>query len=173
TIDGRITEPAWEKAAVAGNFIQNEPDEGAPASEPTEIRVLYDQDNLYLAVDAKDSQIDRAIITELRKDFNRDNGDQLVIALDTFHDERNAYQFAINPAGAKWDAQMNNEGREINSNWDGVWYVEARLVDDGWVAEIAIPFKTLKFPRTPVQTWGINFQRGLRRRNEDSFWSPL
>jgi hypothetical protein len=173
TIDGRIDEPAWAKAAVAGNFIQNEPDEGAPATEPTSIRVLYDQDSLYLAVEARDSEINRAIVTELRKDFNRDNGDQLVIAIDTFHDERNAYQFAINPAGAKWDAQMVNEGRETNSNWDGVWYVEARILDDGWVAEIAIPFKTLKFPRTPVQTWGINFQRGLRRRNEDSFWSPL
>jgi hypothetical protein len=68
---------------------------------------------------------------------------------------------------------MNNEGRETNANWDGVWYVEARIQDDGWTAEIAIPFKTLKFPRTPVQTWGINFQRNLRRRNEDSFWAPL
>src|SRR5262249_41122143 len=67
----------------------------------------------------------------------------------------------------------SNEGRETNANWDGVWYVQARIVDDGWTAEIAIPFKTLKFPRTPVQTWGINFQRNLRRRNEGSFWAPL
>ncbi len=172
-IDGRIVEPAWMQAPVAGNFIQNEPDEGAPASESTEIRVLYDEDNIYFAVHASDSQIRNVIVTELRKDFNRDNGDSVAIALDTFHDERNAYQFAINPAGAKWDAQTANEGRETNANWDGVWYVQTRIVDDGWTAEIAIPFKTLKFPRSPVQTWGVNFQRNLRRRNEDSFWSPL
>jgi hypothetical protein len=138
-IDGRIDEQVWKRAALAGNFIQNEPDEGQPESERTEIRVLYDRDNLYFGVSAEDSQIGRVIVTELRKDFNQDNGDSIVIALDTFHDERNAYQFAVNPAGAKWDAQMNNEGRETNANWDGVWYVEARILDDGWSAEIAIP----------------------------------
>jgi hypothetical protein len=173
TIDGRFDEPGWAQAPVASQFIQNEPEEGQPASEQTEIRVLYDQDNLYFAIHARDSEAGRVIISELRKDFNRDNGDSIVIALDTFHDERNAYQFATNPAGAKWDAQMNNEGRETNANWDGVWYVNTRVIDDGWTAEIAIPFKTLKFPRTPTQTWGINFQRNLRRRNEDSFWAPV
>ena len=120
TIDGRIDEPAWAQAAVASGFIQNEPREGAPASEQTEIRILYDQDNLYFAVFARDSEVDRVIINELRKDFNRDSGDSVIIALDTFHDERNAYEFAVNPAGAKWDAQVTNEGRETNSNWDGV-----------------------------------------------------
>ena len=172
-IDGKFDEPAWKSAPVASNFIQNEPAEGRPASEETEVRVLYDQDNLYLAFYARDSEVDRVIINELRKDFTFDAGDSVIIALDTFHDERNAYQFATNAAGAKWDAQMANEGREINANWDGIWYVNARIVDDGWIAEIAIPFKTLKFPRTAVQTWGINFQRNLRRRNEDSFWAPV
>ena len=173
TIDGRHDEPEWALAPAAGHFIQNEPAEGAAATEQTEIRVLYDQDNLYFAVDVKDTESTRIIINELRKDFNADNGDSIQIALDTFHDERNAYLFSINPAGAKWDAQMANEGRETNQNWDGVWVVRSRIADEGWTAEIAIPFKTLKFPNVPVQTWGINFQRTLRRRNEDSFWAPI
>src|SRR5262249_33951240 len=97
------------------------------------------------------------------------------LILDTFHDRRNGYQFAINPAGAKWDAQMINEGREVNSSWDGVWYVKTQLEPDGWSAEIAIPFKTLKFRDSDVQTWGINFHRsiGSNVRNEDSFWSRV
>ena len=98
------------------------------------------------------TSINRIIITELRKDFTPANGDAIGIILDTFHDERNGYFFSINPAGAKWDAQVANEGRETNSNWDGVWYVKTLIVDDGWTAEVAIPFKTLKFPETSVQT---------------------
>jgi hypothetical protein len=173
TIDGRLDELVWANTAAISGFTQREPDEGEQASERTDVRVVYDQDNLYFAVTAKDAEVGRVIISELKKDFSVDNGDSFQIVLDTFHDERNAYQFIINPAGAKWDAQIANEGREVNQSWDGVWYVNARIVDDGWVAEIAIPFKTLKFPHAPIQTWGINFQRTLRRRNEDSLWAPV
>ena len=173
TIDGRLDEPVWTNAPRAVEFTQREPEEGEQASEQTEVRILYDQENLYFGVTAKDTEVRRAIIAELKKDFSVDNGDSFQIVLDTFHDERNAYQFIINPAGAKWDAQIANEGREVNQSWDGVWYVNARVGDDGWNAEIAIPFKTLKFPHAAVQTWGINFQRTLRRRNEDSLWAPV
>ena len=109
-IDGRLDEPAWAKAPAADHFVQREPEEGEPASESTEIRVLYDDDNLYFAISAKDSQAGRIIINELRKDFNTDSGDSVEIILDTFHDGRNAYRFATSPAGAKWDAQMVGEG---------------------------------------------------------------
>src|SRR5437667_4667935 len=81
--------------------------------------------------------------------------------------------FAINARGAKWDAQTINEGREINENWDALWEVKARIVETGWYAEIAIPFRTLRFSSADEQTWGVNFQRRIRRRNEDSFWAPL
>ncbi len=173
TIDGRFDELIWAEAPRISEFTQREPDEGEQASEQTEVRVLYDNDNLYFGVIAKDSEIHRAIISELKKDFSVDNGDSFQILLDTFHDERNAYHFIINPAGAKWDAQIANEGRDVNQSWDGVWYVKTRIVDNGWNAEIAIPFKTLKFLHADVQTWGINFQRTLRRRNEDSLWAPV
>ncbi len=173
TVDGRLEEPAWGQAPLATDFIQNEPREDQPASENTSVRVLYDDDNLYFGVHARDPEPSRLVISELKKDFHRETGDSFEIILDTFRDERNGYHFAINPAGAKWDAQVTNEGRETNPNWDGVWHVKTRTVEDGWVAEVSIPFKTLKFRETEVQTWGINFQRNLRRRNEDSFWSPL
>jgi len=173
TIDGRLDEPAWAGASRAIEFTQKEPEEGEPASEATDVGVLYDSDNLYFGIVARDREAGHIIISELKKDFNVDNGDSFQIVLDTFHDERNAYHFIINPAGAKWDAQIANEGREVNQSWDGVWYVKSHVGDDGWTAEIAIPFKTLKFPHAPIQTWGINFQRTIRRRNEESLWAPV
>ncbi len=93
--------------------------------------------------------------------------------LDTFHDERNGYQFATNAAGARWDAQTVNECRDVNANWDGIWTVSARTAEDGWYAELAIPFRTLRFSNANPQTWGINFLRRIRRHNEDTFWSPI
>ena len=173
TVDGRLDEPAWTQAAAAANFIQTDPETDQPASQKTEVRVLYDKDNLYFGIYARDSEPKRVIVNTLKKDFFRDSGDTVEIVLDTFHDQRNGYMFAVNPEGAKWDGQMTNEGREINDNWDAVWNVKTRRVDDGWIAEISIPFRTLKFRESDVQTWGINFLRNLRRRNEDSFWSPL
>ncbi len=175
TIDGNLGEPAWSGAPIASNFTQTEPTEGAPATEDTEVRVLYDVQNIYFGVFARDSRADRLIISDLKKDFSAGDGDVFQLVLDTFHDERNGYIFSTNAAGAKHDAQMINEGREQNANWDGVWYVETSTSSEGWTAEISIPFRTLKFREDDLQTWGVNFHRGLRSdvRNEDSYWSPM
>jgi hypothetical protein len=173
TLDGRLDEAAWVTAPLARNFVQNDPREGEPATFDTEVRMVYDDDALYIGVFAHDPEPDAIIISELRKDFNTGNGDSFQVVIDTFRDERNGYQFAINPAGAKWDAQMSNEGRENNSNWDGVWDVATRISHDGWYAEIRIPFRTLKFSPASEQTWGVNFQRRLRRLNENSYWAPV
>ena len=173
TLDGALDEPVWSSAPVAQNFIQNDPREGQPATFDTDVRVLYDDDALYFGVFAKDDEPSRLIVNDLKKDYNTDSSDGFRIILDTFHDERNGYQFATNPAGAKWDAQMSNEGRETNANWDGIWDVATRITEAGWVAEIRIPFRTLKFDSAEAQTWGMNFERKVRRLNEDSFWSPI
>ena len=173
SLDGRLDEPAWTTAPLAKNFIQNDPSEGRPATFDTEVRMVYDDAALYIGVFARDDQPGEIIVNELRKDFNTGNGDSFQVVIDTFRDERNGYQFATNPAGAKWDAQMSNEGRENNSNWDGVWDVGTRIGDDGWYAELRIPFRTLKFSPSEQQTWGVNFQRRLRRLNENSYWAPL
>jgi hypothetical protein len=135
--------------------------------------VLYDADNLYFGVFAHDREPFNILTSELTKDFNRESGDDFEIILDTFHDERNGYMFATNAHGAKWDAQTINEGREVNENWDALWDVKTRITEAGWYAEIAIPFRTLRFSSADEQTWGVNFQRRIRRRNEDSFWAPL
>ena len=147
--------------------------EGQPATYDTEVRLLYDDRALYIGVFAKDPEPGEIIVNELRKDFNTGSADGFQVVIDTFRDERNGYQFAINPGGAKWDSQMSNEGRDQNANWDGIWDVATRIGEDGWYAEIEIPFKTLKFGPEALQTWGINFQRRLRRKNENSYWSPL
>ena len=174
-IDGKLDEAAWAGAPVATGFIQNEPHPNEPASEQTEVQMLYDSSNIYLGLFMHDSRPEGIVTNELKKDFGTNAGDAVEIILDTFHDERNGYVFATNAKGAKYDAQMINEGREINSSWDGVWYVKTSRTDAGWIAEISIPLKTLKFRSADVQTWGINVHRNLRSngRNEDSFWSPL
>ena len=137
--------------------------------------MLYDDDNLSSGSGAHDSQVGQVVVSDLKKDFAADANDTVEVVLDTFHDERNGYIFSTNAAGAKYDAQMANEGREVNSSWDGVWYVKTGREETAWVAEMAIPFRTLKFRSSDVQTWGINFHRNLRSgiRNEDSYWSPL
>jgi hypothetical protein len=173
TLDGALDEPAWADAPMAHGFIQNDPREGEPATYDTEVRMLYDDDALYFGVFAKDDEPGRIVVNDLKKDFNTGSSDGFRVILDTFHDARNAYEFATNPAGAKWDAQMTNEGQENNANWDGIWDVETKIAETGWYAEIRIPFRTLKFNPSEVQTWGVNFERKLRRLNEDSFWSPL
>jgi hypothetical protein len=173
TLDGRLDEASWGGAPLATNFIQNDPREGEPATHDTEVRLLYDDRAIYIGVFARDPEPHKIIVNELRKDFNTGSADGFQVVIDTFRDERNGYQFAINPAGAKWDSQMSNEGRDQNANWDGIWDVGTRIGEDGWYAEIEIPFKTLKFGPEELQTWGINFQRRLRRYNENSYWSPL
>lgn len=173
TLDGSLEEQAWRDAPVANHFIQNDPKEGLPATFDTEVRALYDDQALYFGVFARDDQPDSLIVSDLKKDFNINTSDVFRVIVDTFEDQRNGYQFAINPAGARWDAQMANEGRENNANWDAIWDVRTRRTETGWYAEIWIPFRTLKFREQDPQQWGLNFERRLRRLNEDSYWSPL
>jgi len=173
TLDGRLDEPSWASAPMATHFIQNDPREGEPATYDTEVRILYDDEALYFGVFARDGEPGRLTINDLKKDFNTNASDGFRVVLDTFHDARNGYTFAINPSGAKYDAQMVNEGRERNADWDGIWDVATDVAETGWYAEIRIPFRTLKFENRDTQTWGINFERKLRRVNEDSYWSPL
>ena len=172
-VDGALDEPAWTEAPAARGFIQSDPYEGQPATFDTTVRVLYDNDALYIGVVATDPEPSKIVVTDLKKDYGVDASDAFEVLFDTFHDGRNGYEFATNPLGAKWDAQVTNEGREINANWDAIWDVRTHITDAGWVAEIWIPFRTLKFANADPQTWGMNFRRKVRRLNEDSYWSPV
>ena len=184
-LDGVLNEPVWQVAPPATDFVQQEPNEGAPASEHTEVRILYDGENLYIGVLAFDSDPDAVIATEMRRDSDRIlEEDNFQIILDTFKDYRSAYMFVTTPLGAKLEQQVFEEGEgggrrgfgvatNINKDWDGVWHVSARRTDDGWVAEIAIPMVTLRFPDRARQEWGINFMRNIRRKNEQAFWAGI
>ncbi len=172
TIDGVLDEKIWEAAPVAQDFIQQEPREGVPMSYATEVKVLYNDENLYLAVIAHDPDAHRAVVNDLTKDFHVFDNDVVGIMLDTFRDRKNGYEFIVNPAGARYDSQMFNES-DYNSNWDGVWYLRTKILEDRWIAEIAIPFTAIRFSNLPDQTWGIDFWRIIRRLNEQGYWSPI
>ena len=181
-IDGALTEPAWTTAAVVTEFTQQEPVDGQPATERTEVRVMYDTHNLYIGVHAFDSAPDRIVATEMRRDSSRlFDEDNFQVILDTFRDSRNGYMFVTNPLGAKLEQQIFEEGggnargsaSNINKDWNGVWDAAAKRTADGWVAEIAIPVVTVRSPAVPVQNWGINFMRNIRRKNEMVYWSPI
>ena len=172
-LDGVLDEKVWQQATPATDFVQREPYQGQPATEHTEVRVAYDRQAIYFGMTAYDSQPDQLIINSLEQDFAHNNQDGLSLYIDTFDDDRNAFVFYVNPVGAKKEMQTIDEGRVTNVEWEDVWDVRARQNDDGWVAEIRIPFKSLRFPRNESQHWGINFGRRLRRKNERNDWSPI
>ncbi|MCC7034654.1 MAG: carbohydrate binding family 9 domain-containing protein [Acidobacteria bacterium] len=172
-IDGILDESIWTRAEPATDFVQADPLEGQPATERTEVRVAFDRDFLYIAARCLDSDPSAVIVNEIRKDFIPREQDAFEVLLDTFLDRRNGFVFSTNAAGARADTQIANEGREVNTNWDAVWWVAARRNAEGWAAEFKIPFKTLRFEGGPGRGWGINFARRIRRKNEVTYWSPV
>ena len=181
-IDGVLDDQAWAQAALIDEFVQQEPLEGAPATERTEVRVLYDGANLYIGVLAFDSSPERVTATEMRRDGSQiTNEDSFQIILDTFMDSRSAYMFVVSPLGAMLDQQVSREGEgsargassNINLEWDGVWDASARRTPEGWAAEVRIPMVTLRFPNSSPQSWGINFMRNIPHLNEVVFWAPI
>jgi hypothetical protein len=172
-IDGSLNETAWNRADVARDFTQSEPREGQPATEVTEVMVLFDDHFLYVGARMRDSDPAHAIVNDIRKDFREDDQDDFEVIIDTFRDRRNGYIFIVNPEGGRVDRQIANEGREINSSWDAVWDVKTQRSAEGWTAEMRIPFRTLRFDPGADQSWGINFSRRIRRKNEVTFWAPV
>jgi uncharacterized protein DUF5916/cellulose/xylan binding protein with CBM9 domain len=183
-LDGLLDDAVWKKAAVIEDFVQQEPREGSPASERTEVRVIYDSRTLLIGVHAFDSDPSALVATEMRRDSDRLlDEDSFALILDTFNDSRNGYMFVTTPLGAKLEQQISEEGEgnnraglvnsNVNRNWDGVWDVATRVTDDGWTAEIAIPLTTIRFPDASEQSWGVNFMRNIRRKNEQVFWAPI
>src|SRR5918995_5123167 len=190
-IDGDLAgDPVWQAAAPASEFWQEQPDEGQPSSEKTEVRIVYTADTLYVGVMCYDRDPGSIIVSDSRRDAPLDDTDSFRIIFDTYRDRLNGFVFGTNPAGIEYDGQVTNEGQGggglgasqrtqagsgggFNVNWDGAWQVRARITDIGWTAEFAIPFRTLRFPPGANQTWGINFQRNIRRRNERAYWAPI
>jgi len=169
-LDGRLDEQVWQDAPVADRFVQRDPNEGMPATEDTEVRALYDAENLYFGIRCFDTRAEGILATELRRDNNFNNDDSFAIILDTFHDHRNAFLFRINPRGTQYDALITDEGRDVNADWDEKWEVETQMNEEGWTAEIKIPLQTIRFSSSS-ESFGIDFERVIRRKNEFSYWN--
>ena len=172
TVDGVLDDPVYDEVPAAEGFLQQEPLEGAPVSEPTRVWVFYDRDSLYVSADLQQRR-DRIIGGEMRRD-HRNIGwqDSFSVILDTFYDRRNGFLFHTNEQGGLFDAQVTDE-RNTNSDWNTVWYSEGAPTERGWSVEMRIPFRSLRYASGGAQLWGINFRRLIKHRNERAFFTPL
>jgi hypothetical protein len=172
-LDGQIDEPAYDGLIPISDFIQMEPAGGEPASEKTEIWLFFDQSNVYVTMRAWESQPERMIVNEMRRDSNNiRQGDCIGFSLDTFYDRRNAFQFEVNPLGARTDGQSTNE-RQYTADWNPVWDLAIGRFSGGWVMEAAIPFKSLRYSPGRAQLWGFNARRINKWKNEISYLNRI
>jgi hypothetical protein len=187
-LDGEVrNDPVWQSVTPSGGFTQTTPDEGQPVSQPTEVRVVYTADAVWIAFTCYDAEPSRIVVSDSRRDADLDETDSVLLILDTYRDEQNGFVFGTNPSGVEYDGQLSKAGDGgslvsgsssgagggFNINWDGVWQVRTQVGDFGWSAEFMIPLKTIRYPSADEQAWGVNFQRNIRRRNERAYWSPL
>jgi hypothetical protein len=167
-VDGRLDEEVWRRAVPARDFIQQDPDNGQPATEPTEVRILFTSTALYMGVTAYDSDPGEWLGYHRRRDDFLQSDDRFMWNIDTFNNQQTGYFFEMNPSGLMGDALR---GANFNNRqWDGIWTGKAHRSDIGWTLEIEIPFSTLNFDPN-ADAWGMNFQRTVRRKNEESVWS--
>ena len=176
-LDGTLDDPVWQQATPISNFRQREPVEGNPPTESTEVRVLYDAHHIYVGVFCYDSNPRAIVATQLRRDLDMSLDDNFAISIDPTASHRNGYIFEVNALGTQLDGEVIEEQAPIGSNeivdpsWDGLWLSAARINEQGWTATISIPFSTLNFEAGSSVTWGINFRRFIRRKNEEVLWS--
>ncbi|UCG87600.1 MAG: carbohydrate binding family 9 domain-containing protein [Gemmatimonadota bacterium] len=175
-VDGRLDEAAWRAAQSVSGFTQSQPDAGYPATERTEVRILYDADRLYVGALCYDSEPDKLVITTLEYGLGPSTHDMDVFAitLDTFLDRQNAFIWLVNPYGAYRDGQVFNDSRSADYAWRGVVDIKTEVHDSGYTVEMGIPWTTLRFDRTRgEQQWGMQLMRRVRRKREDSYWAPV
>ena len=170
-LDGWVDDSLWQRIAPTTDFLMQEPVEGGAPSERTEVRIAYDADFLYIGAMLFDADPDGIKAFQKRWDQSLATDDRFMWILDTYGDRRNAYFFEINPAGLMGDGLMRTgQGTTFNKAWNGIWRAWVQVGAEGWSAEIRIPFRTLNFD-PDSESWGINFQRTIRRKNEELVWS--
>ena len=187
-VDGHLDDAAWADAPVLTDFVQHEPYDGQPATERTEVRILFDDAAVYVGAWLFDRDPSGIVRSEARRDIDLQETDAFQIVWDTYLDGQNAFVFGTTPAGIEYDGQVTKEGEGgftgnvrqqggsgggVNLNWDGSWDIATSTDGRGWYAEFRIPFATLRYGRGGPQVWGMNLARNLRRRNEQSYWTPI
>jgi len=192
-IDGRVNEAIWQTVQPYATFTQQDPTEGAPATEKTEIRLIVGKGQVYIGIICYDSDPSKIIVSQAQRDDSLSDTDSVIMVFDTFNDNQNAFVFGTNPLGIEYDGQVAREGQSsgistqgggaggtqrggisaFNPNWDGDWTVKAQITERGWEAEMAIPLKTLRYSTGTDKTWGFNALRNIRHKNEQVYLAPI
>lgn len=187
-IDGEvINDELWKDLPAFDDLKQIRPYSGQPASERTDIRIGYTETMLFVSAVCYDSEPDKLVVSDARRDASLDGTDSFIFIIDTYHDKQNGFVFGTNSLGIEYDGQVDNEGQGnqnnnrqqggtiggFNLNWDASWEVRAKTGDFGWSAEFAIPLRTIRFASGTDRVWGLNIQRNIRKTNEVAYWAPL
>ncbi|HPN37947.1 MAG TPA: DUF5916 domain-containing protein [Melioribacteraceae bacterium] len=173
-IDGKLDDISWQNAKVIDDFLEQDPKIGNKPRFKTEVRILYDTENLYFGISCFDDEPEKLLYREMKWDGYLSKDDYFRIMLDTYNDNRNAYWFAINPLGAQNDALISGlDMSGFNEDWDGVWEVKTDINENGWFIEVRYPFSTFRFLDGEEQIWGINFERGVKRYDESYLWTSV
>ncbi|MCA1584278.1 MAG: carbohydrate binding family 9 domain-containing protein [Acidobacteria bacterium] len=191
-IDGRVDDALWQGVKPYTDFTQQDPTEGAPATEQTEVRLIVGRGQLYVGIICFDSDPTKIIVSQARRDASLNETDSVIMVFDTFNDNQNAFVFGTNPIGIEYDGQVAREGQTsgltfqggaggtqrggisaFNPNWDGDWTVRSQVTERGWETEMAIPLKTLRYSTGADRTWGFNVLRNIRHKNEQVYLAPI
>jgi len=170
-LDGRMDDPIWHKLDWAGQFVQRDPDDGAEPSQETVFKITYDEKNLYVGIRAHDDEPQKIERRVTRRDGFE--GDWVEISIDSYFDHRTAFSFTISAAGVKGDEAISEDGDNVDSNWDPIWFAKVATDDSGWCAEMRIPFSQLRFAKREDHVWGIQVQRNIFRKEERSVWQYI
>ena len=171
-VDGILDESIWQSVEPIRQLYQIQPDQGEPATEASEVRILYDDKKLYFGFIFFDSEMDKIVANDMRRDSpGLRSNDYGFLLLDTYNDRRNAVFFRFTPVGGMEDTAVSNSGASLNQSWDIVWECRCIINEDNWTVEIAIPFSQLRFERSDVMNWGVNFGREIARKQEIDAWN--
>jgi Domain of unknown function (DUF5916)/Carbohydrate family 9 binding domain-like len=170
-INGVLDDEAWQAGTWEGGFTQNQPYNGQPETQRTEFKILFDDDNLYVAIKAYDTAPDSIVNRLTRRD--EADGDLVGIIIDSFHDLRTGFLFGVSSAGVKYDQMFTNDNGNGDSSWDPNWWVKTSINKEGWIAEMKIPFSQVRFEKSSGDVWGLDVARILYRKNETTFWQHI
>jgi hypothetical protein len=171
TLDGVPSEEAWNSVEWSGDFVQYQPNEGKPPSQPSAFKILYDEKYLYIAYRCFDNAPDSIVKQMSRRD--EFPGDWMEINIDSYHDLRTAFSFTLSVSGVRGDEFVSNDGNNWDRNWNPIWFAKTHVDDKGWTAEVKIPFSQLRYGNEKEKVWGIQVHRRIFRKEERSIWQPI